>query len=108
MKGLSKMSETKVYPVILHHNPTGDYSATVPDVPGAYAQSKTKEQTISMVKDAIGLILEQQEQPLPTTSSLKTIKTKSDDAKLLIHFNLHEFHQRQHIYQKARLIFSKH
>ena len=108
MKGLSKMSETKVYPVILHHNPTGDYSATVPDVPGAYAHSKTKEQTISMVKDAIGLMLEHQEQPLPTASSLKTIKTKSDDAKLLIHFNLREFRKRRRIYQKAHLVFAKH
>lgn len=102
------MSEKRAYPVILHREKAGDYIATVPDVPGAYAQSKTKGQTLSMIKDAIGLILERQKQSLPVASNLATIKTKPCEDKQLIHFNLHEFRQRQHIYQKARLIFSKH
>ncbi len=46
------------YTVILIPEEEGGYSVEVPALPGCYTQGETKEEAISMVKEAIELYLE--------------------------------------------------
>jgi len=60
--------------VVIYEKIDGNYSAYVPDLPGCVAAADTKEQTESLIKDAIELYIEQliaegQPVPEPTTKA---------------------------------------
>jgi predicted RNase H-like HicB family nuclease len=46
------------YTIILHPDPEGGYTVTVPALPGCITQGETMEDAISMAKDAIHLYIE--------------------------------------------------
>ncbi len=51
------MSE-RHYTIILHPDPEGGYTVTVPALPGCITQGETMEDAITMAKDAIHLYIE--------------------------------------------------
>jgi len=54
--------------VVIYEKIDGNYSAYVPDLPGCVAAADTKNQTESLIKDAIELYIEQlkvEGQPIP-------------------------------------------
>lgn len=46
------------YTIILHPDPEGGYTVTVPVLPGCVTQGETLEEAIVMAKDAIQLYIE--------------------------------------------------
>ncbi len=46
------------YTIILHPDPEGGYSVSVPALPGCITQGETLEEAITMAKDAIQLHIE--------------------------------------------------
>jgi predicted RNase H-like HicB family nuclease len=46
------------YTIILHPDPEGGYTVTVPALPGCVTQGETLEEAITMAKDAIRLHVE--------------------------------------------------
>jgi predicted RNase H-like HicB family nuclease len=63
------MKSASSYTIILHPDPEGGYSVTVPLLPGCVTQGESLEEAISMARDAIRLHLEALEAdglPLPT------------------------------------------
>lgn len=73
------------YPVIFHPEETG-YSASVPDIEGCYTQGDTLDETVEMVQDAIGLMLEDCTE-LPSASDPAKIQPDSGDFILVVPFD---------------------
>ena len=64
------------YTVILIPEEEGGYSAEVPSLPGCYSQGETKDEAISMVKEAIGLYLESCKahgEPIPEETEVESL-----------------------------------
>ncbi|MBI2918123.1 MAG: type II toxin-antitoxin system HicB family antitoxin [Chloroflexi bacterium] len=63
------------YLVILEKGPTS-FGAYVPDLPGCIAAGETKEEVLSLIRDAIGLHLEglrREGQPIPGPNSTSEV-----------------------------------
>ena len=52
------MHEKRQYEVIVEEQDEGGYVASVPDLPGLWTQGETREQAITMVKEALAGYLE--------------------------------------------------
>ena len=64
------------YTVILVPEEEGGYSVEVPALPGCYTQGQTKEQAISMAKEAIELYLEScqaHDESIPRESGVESL-----------------------------------
>ena len=64
------------YTVVLIPEEEGGYSAEVPALPGCYSQGETKEEAISMVKEAIELYLESCKahgEPIPEETEVESL-----------------------------------
>jgi len=64
------------YTVILIPEEEGGYSAEVPSLPGCYSQGETKDEAISMVKEAIGLYLQSCKshgEPIPEETEVESL-----------------------------------
>jgi len=64
------------YTVILIPEEEGGYSAEVPSLPGCYSQGETKDEVISMVKEAIGLYLQSCKacgEPIPEETEVESL-----------------------------------
>jgi antitoxin HicB len=64
------------YTVVLIPEEQGGYSAEVPALPGCYSQGETKDEAISMVKEAIELYLESCKahgEPIPEETEVESL-----------------------------------
>ena len=64
------------YTVVLIPEEEGGYSAEVPALPGCYSQGETKDEAISMVKEAIELYLESCKahgEPIPEETEVESL-----------------------------------
>ncbi|HIJ86405.1 MAG TPA: type II toxin-antitoxin system HicB family antitoxin [Desulfuromonadales bacterium] len=41
-----------LFPVVIHKDPTSDYSVTIPDMPGCFTAGKSIEEAVSHIQDA--------------------------------------------------------
>ena len=74
--GVLIMSSKFFYPAIFEPEHVG-FSVYVPDIPGCMTQGDTIEEALSMVQDAIGLMLEdvtEKDYPVPSCPSDITLK----------------------------------
>ncbi len=64
------------YTVILVPEEEGGYSVEVPALPGCYTQGETRDEAISMVKEAIELYLESckaHSEPIPEETGVESL-----------------------------------
>lgn len=52
------MSTPREYEVVLTSEAEGGFSVTVPALPGCTSQGETREESLSMIRDAIGAYIE--------------------------------------------------
>jgi len=69
------------YPIVIHKDPTSDYSVTIPDLPGCFSAGSTIEEAISMAQEAAechieGMLIDSE--PIPTPSDIEVHKDKPD------------------------------
>ncbi len=41
-----------LFPVVIHKDPTSNYSVTIPDMPGCFTAGKSIEEAVSHIQDA--------------------------------------------------------
>jgi len=64
------------YTIILIPEEEGGYSVEVPVLPGCYTQGETRDEAISMAREAIGLYLESckaHSEPIPQEAGLQSL-----------------------------------
>jgi predicted RNase H-like HicB family nuclease len=69
------------YPIVIHKDPTSDYSVTIPDLPGCFSAGSTIEEAISMAQEAAechieGMLIDSE--PIPTPSDIEVYRNKPD------------------------------
>jgi len=69
------------YPIVIHKDPTSDYSVTIPDLPGCFSAGSTMEEAISMAQEAAechieGMLIDSE--PIPTPSDIELHRNKPD------------------------------
>lgn len=77
--------KTIFYPAIFHPETTG-YSVSVPDIEGCFTQGESMEETVSMAKEAVDLMLEDRSE-LPKPSSAETVQLQREDIMVMVPFN---------------------
>lgn len=83
---------TIFYPAVFHPEETG-YSVTIPDIDGCFTQGDTMDEAVSMAQDAIGLMLEDQEN-FPKPSLPSALAVDSGDFVAMVPFDM-EAYQKQ-------------
>ncbi len=69
------------YPIVIHKDPSSDYSVTIPDLPGCFSAGSTIEEAISMAQEAAechieGMLIDSE--PIPTPSDIEVHRNNSD------------------------------
>lgn len=83
----------KIYfPAIFHPEAVG-YSASVPDLEGCFTQGDTMEETLAMLEDAIGLMLEDCES-LPRPSDPAGLTPEKGDFVVAVPFSQLDYQRR--------------
>ena len=80
------------YPVVFHPEEVG-YSISVPDIEGCFTQGDTIDETLEMIQDAIGLMLEDCEE-IPSPSDPREIKTDGKDFVVVVPFDMVAYNRR--------------
>lgn len=80
------------YPVVFHPEEVG-YSVSVPDIEGCFTQGDTIDETLEMIQDAIGLMLEDCEE-IPSPSDPREIKTDGKDFVVVVPFDMVAYNRR--------------
>lgn len=80
------------YPVVFHPEEVG-YSVSVPDVEGCFTQGDTIDETLEMIQDAIGLMLEDYEK-IPSPSDPREIQTGGEDFVVVVPFDKVDYNRR--------------
>lgn len=76
-----------IYPAIFHKNEDGSYTVTYPDLPGCISEGKTLGNAMYMAQSALAQwinYLKDKKHLVPSASSVKKIKTSSNDFVNLI------------------------
>jgi predicted RNase H-like HicB family nuclease len=80
-----------VYPAIFHLNNNGSYTITYPDLPGCISEGKSLENAIYMAQSALTQWIEYligKKLETPMASSIKDIKTESDEFVNLVRIEI--------------------
>jgi predicted RNase H-like HicB family nuclease len=69
------------YPIVIHKDPSSDYSVSIPDLPGCFSAGSTIEEAISMAQEAAechieGMLIDSE--PIPTPSGIEAHKNNPD------------------------------
>ena len=69
------------YPIVIHKDPSSDYSVTIPDLPGCFSAGPTIEAAISMAQEAAechieGMLIDSE--PVPTPSDIEVHRNNPD------------------------------
>lgn len=80
------------YPVVFHPEEVG-YSVSVPDIEGCFTQGDTIDETLEMIQDAIGLMLEDYEK-IPSPSDPREIQTGGEDFVVVVPFDKVDYNRR--------------
>ena len=83
----------RYYPVIFHPEEVG-YSVSVPDIDGCFSQGDDMNEAVSMVQDAMGLMLEDCG-ALPTPSAPSGIALEPGDLVAMVEFDELAYRKRQ-------------
>jgi len=83
------MMKNAYYPAVFHPEDVG-YSVSVPDIAGCCTQGDTMDEAVEMVKDAIGLMLEDMNE-YPTASKPSALPLEGEDFVVMIPFNATEY-----------------
>ncbi|MEO4054653.1 type II toxin-antitoxin system HicB family antitoxin [Solibacillus sp. CAU 1738] len=84
-----------IYPAIFSYSTDG-ISVAFPDILGCFTSGKTQEEALKMAKEAMALHLiglEQENFDIPAASSLKNLKTKANEATVLVDVWMPTFRQ---------------
>ena len=84
--------KTIYFPAIFHPEEVG-YSASVPDLEGCFTQGDTMEETLTMLEDAIGLMLEDCES-IPRPSDPAGLIPEQGDFVVAVPFSLLNYRRR--------------
>ncbi len=71
------MAKEREFEVVLHPEPEGGFSVSVPDLPGCHTRGGTREEALQMARDAIEghlAVLREEGSPLPEPSQIERIK----------------------------------
>ncbi|MCD8358610.1 MAG: type II toxin-antitoxin system HicB family antitoxin [Oscillospiraceae bacterium] len=80
------------YPAVFHPEETG-YSVSVPDIEGCFTEGDTMDETVEMAVDAIGLMIEDMEEP-PAASVPQSVDTEGGDFVLVVPFDIVEYRKK--------------
>lgn len=80
------------YPVVFHPEEVG-YSVSAPDIEGCFTQGDTIDETLEMIQDAIGLMLEDCEK-IPSPSDPRKIQTDGKDFVVVVPFDMADYNRR--------------
>lgn len=69
------------YPIVIHKDPSSDYSVAIPDLPGCFSAGSTIEEAISMAQEAAechieGMLIDSE--PIPTPSGIEVHRNNPD------------------------------
>lgn len=70
------MVTSRQFDVVLTHEKDGDFSVTVPELPGCVSQGESREAALAMIREAIELYLESLEahgDPLPAPVEIERV-----------------------------------
>lgn len=73
------------YPVVFHPEEVG-FSVSAPDIDGCFTQGDSMDEAVSMIQEAIGLLLEDQE-TYPAASNPKDIALEPNDFIVVVPFD---------------------
>ncbi|WP_405722155.1 type II toxin-antitoxin system HicB family antitoxin [Anaerovibrio slackiae] len=84
------------YPAIFQNEDIG-YSAIIPDIPGCMTQGDSLGETLDMIQEAIGLMLEETEpSDYPAPSLPENIQTEKGQFVMMVSFNKLEYDKKYH------------
>ncbi|MDY3906598.1 MAG: type II toxin-antitoxin system HicB family antitoxin [Lawsonibacter sp.] len=85
------------YPVVFHPEEVG-YSVSVPDIDGCFTQGDDMNEAVSMVQEAMGLMLEDyfdSDQPFPAPSAPDSIHLEQGEFVAMVEFDELEYRKQR-------------